>query len=51
MAKVKCQQCRKEIIGGAKIQEFDPVEPTTMHVFCSDTCREKWVSNQEKKKK
>jgi hypothetical protein len=51
MAIVKCQKCGKEIIGGAKIQEFDPVEPTTMHVFCSEPCKDKWVSKLEKKKK
>ncbi|KKN51956.1 hypothetical protein LCGC14_0617370 [marine sediment metagenome] len=44
MAKVKCQECKKEIVGGAKIQEFDPVEPTSMHIFCSKTCRDKWAS-------
>ncbi len=51
MAKVKCQQCKKEIIGRAKLQEFDPIEPKTMHVFCSAFYREKWISAQEKKKK
>jgi len=51
MDKVKCQQCRKEIIGGAKIESFDINEPTTIHVFCSEECREKWISTQEKKKK
>lgn len=50
MAKVKCQECKKVIKGGVKIQEFDPIEPTTMHIFCSEPCREKWVSIQEMKK-
>lgn len=51
MALVKCQECKKEIIGGVKIQEFDPIEPTTMHVFCSESCRKKWRSSQKKKNK
>jgi len=49
MAKVRCQECKKGIIRGVKIQEFDPIEPTTMHVFCSESCREKWISGLEKK--
>ena len=48
MAKVKCQLCGKEIIGGAKIQEFDPIKPKTIHVFCSEKCRNKWIKNREK---
>ena len=51
MAKVKCQECKKEIAGGTKIEEFDPIEPTTIHVFCSESCRDKWMSAQEKKEK
>lgn len=51
MAKVKCQECKKEIVGGAIIEEFNPIEPTTIHVFCSESCRVKWISAQEKKKK
>ena len=51
MAKVKCQDCKKEIIGGARIQEFDPIEPTSMHVFCSEKCRDKWLASIEKKDK
>ena len=50
MAKVKCQECKKEITGGAKIQYFDPEEPTTIHVFCSEECKNKWVKSLEKKK-
>ncbi|MFX1454535.1 MAG: hypothetical protein ACFFDB_04100 [Promethearchaeota archaeon] len=49
MAKVKCQQCEKEIIGGAKIQEFDLIEPTTMHVFCSEECRDQWLASVSEK--
>ena len=45
MAKVKCQECGKEIVGGAKIQEFDPIEPTSMHIFCSEKCKEKWLAS------
>jgi len=51
MDKVKCQECKKEIAGGAKIEEFDPIEPTTIHVFCSESCRDKWISAQKKKEK
>ena len=49
MAKVKCQECKNEIVGGAKIQEFDPIEPTSMHVFCSEKCRDKWLSSRKQK--
>ncbi|MHA1986031.1 MAG: hypothetical protein ACW98D_05260 [Promethearchaeota archaeon] len=49
MAKVKCQHCSEEIIGGAKIQEFDMNEPTTMHVFCSVKCKDKWVASKSEK--
>jgi len=49
MAKMKCQICKIEIIGGAKIQEFDQHEPTTKHVFCSEKCREQWLSGLKKK--
>jgi len=45
MAKVKCQECKKEIVGGAKFEEFDPIEPTSIHVFCSETCRKKWLAS------
>ncbi|MFX0028789.1 MAG: hypothetical protein ACFFAA_13565 [Promethearchaeota archaeon] len=48
---MKCQICRKEIYGGAKIQYFDIKEPTTIHVFCSENCKEKWISTIDKKKK
>ncbi|MFX0082185.1 MAG: hypothetical protein ACFE94_10580 [Candidatus Hodarchaeota archaeon] len=48
MAIIKCQQCKKEIVGGAKIQHFDIKEPTTIHVFCSEDCKKKWISSQEK---
>ncbi len=48
MAKVKCQQCKKEITGGAKIQEFDLIEPTTMHVFCSEKCKNEWINKKDK---
>ena len=51
MTKVKCEQCKSEITGGAKIEEFDPIEPTTIHVFCSEDCKKKWISSQKKKKK
>ena len=51
MAIIKCQKCKKDIIGGAKIQYFDIKEPTTIHVFCSEDCKEKWISSQKKKKK
>jgi len=50
MAIIKCQKCKKDIIGGAKIQYFDIKEPTTIHVFCSEDCKEKWISSQKKKK-
>ncbi len=45
MAKVRCQECKIEIIRTVKIQQFDPIEPTTMHGFCSESCRDKWISN------
>ncbi|MBY8985602.1 MAG: hypothetical protein KGD65_11060 [Candidatus Lokiarchaeota archaeon] len=48
MAKVKCQECKKEIVGGAKIQEFDMNEPTSMHVFCSEDCRDQWLATTSK---
>ncbi len=53
MAKVECQQCKKEIKGGVsqKFQNFDKDEPTTIHVFCSESCSANWASSQEKKKK
>ena len=51
MAKIKCQKCKKKIIGGAKIQYFDIKEPPTIHVFCSENCKEKWITSTEKKKK
>ncbi|MFW9881455.1 MAG: hypothetical protein ACFFG0_50975 [Candidatus Thorarchaeota archaeon] len=50
MTIIKCQHCNKDIIGGAKIQHFDKMEPTTIHVFCSEECKKKWISSQEKKK-
>jgi hypothetical protein len=51
MSIIRCQQCKKDIIGGAKIQHFDIKEPTTIHVFCSEACKKKWISTKEKKKK
>ncbi len=45
---MKCQQCKKDITGGAKIQHFDFNEPTTIHVFCSESCKEKWLKENEK---
>ena len=45
---MKCQLCDKEITGGAKIQYFDPEEPTTIHVYCSDGCKNKWISQKKK---
>ncbi|MHA2391220.1 MAG: hypothetical protein ACXAEX_04565 [Promethearchaeota archaeon] len=51
MGNINGQECRKEIIGGAKIQEFDPIEPTTINVFCSEICRDKWISATKKKEK
>jgi endogenous inhibitor of DNA gyrase (YacG/DUF329 family) len=48
MAKVKCQLCGKDIIGGAKIQHFDIDEPTTIHVFCSEICKNKWSNKNNK---
>ena len=48
MAKMKCQVCGQEIIGGAKVQHFDIDEPTTIHVFCSEKCKSKWVTTREK---
>jgi len=50
MGNLKCQECKKEIIGGAKIQEFDTNEHTTLHVFCSESCRKMWISSQKKVK-
>ena len=50
MSIIKCQLCGKEIVGGAKIQYFDIKEPTTIHVFCSEKCKGKWISTQKKKK-
>ncbi|MFX1375851.1 MAG: hypothetical protein ACFFA0_08575 [Promethearchaeota archaeon] len=50
MSILTCQQCKKEIIGGAKIQHFDVKEHTTIHVFCSEKCKKKWISSQEKEK-
>ncbi|MFX0000515.1 MAG: hypothetical protein ACFE9Q_08750 [Candidatus Hodarchaeota archaeon] len=47
MTKIRCQACKKEIIGRAKIQEFDPIEPTTIHVLYSEYYREKWIPIQE----
>jgi len=43
---MKCEVCKKEIEGGAKIQEFDQKEPTTMHVFCSEACKDKWLNSK-----
>jgi len=53
IAKVECQQCKKEIKGGVSqnYQNFDTKEPTTIHVFCSESCETIWVSSQEKNKK
>ena len=48
MAKVRCQQCGKEITGGAKIQHFDLDEPTTIHVFCTEKCKTKWINKKDK---
>ena len=45
---MKCELCEKEIVGGAKVQAFDPVEPTTMHVFCTKKCEDKWISQKKK---
>jgi hypothetical protein len=45
---MKCEGCKKNITGGAKIQEFDPLEPTTMHVFCSEECKKKWLKTHNK---
>jgi len=47
MAKIKCQECGKIIEGGAKIESFDIKEPTTIHVFCSEECKEKWTSKEK----
>ncbi|MFX0008251.1 MAG: hypothetical protein ACFFA7_12520 [Promethearchaeota archaeon] len=48
MAKVKCQLCGKEIIGGAKVLHFDLDESTTIHVFCSEICKNKWINKNNK---
>jgi hypothetical protein len=48
MAKVKCQQYGQEIVGGANVQHFDVEEPTTIHVFCSEKCKSKWITSKEK---
>ncbi|MFX1480458.1 MAG: hypothetical protein ACFFCI_20370 [Promethearchaeota archaeon] len=48
---IKCQLCRIEIFGGSKIQYFDIKEPTTIHVFCSEKCKDKWISTQGKNNK
>ena len=44
-----CQQCNKELMEKPTIQAFDEVEPTTIHVFCSETCKKKWTTAQKKK--
>ena len=36
-----CQQCNKELLEKPTIQTFDEIEPTTIHVFCSETCKKK----------
>ncbi len=48
MAKIRCQECKNEIIRSVKIQEFDPIEPTAMHGFYFESCKDKWFSNGEK---
>jgi len=48
MAKVKCHICGKEVVGGAKIQEFSWTETTTMYVFCSEEHRDEWKATHKK---
>ena len=43
---MKCQECKKEITGGARIQHFDVSEPTTIQVFCSEKCKQNWLKKQ-----
>ena len=45
-----CQQCSKELMEKPTIQTFDDVEPTTIHVFCSDPCKKEWITAKKKKK-
>jgi len=31
------------------VQIFDPDEPTTIHTFCSDKCKNQWLKEKKKK--
>ncbi len=46
---MNCHQCNKEFTRAeTKIQVFDKKEPTTIYVFCSETCKKKWEAKQKK---
>ena len=47
---MKCHKCNKEIIGDERIEAFDENEPTTIYLFCSETCKKKWTTGQRSKK-
>ena len=46
---MKCEICRKEVSGINAIQTFDEDEYTTVHVFCSTECENKWKSKKKKR--
>ncbi|MGV9172813.1 MAG: hypothetical protein ACOC44_08400 [Promethearchaeia archaeon] len=43
---MKCENCRKEIEGD-NVQYNDPKDFTTVHVFCSEECKEEWIKNNK----
>ncbi len=47
---MKCYNCSEVVVDRTKFQVFDPVEPTTIQVFCSEKCKNTWLKAQKKKK-
>jgi len=47
---MKCHHCNKKVKGSAKIEAFKTEEPTTIYLFCSETCKEKWTTAHKQKK-
>ncbi len=44
---MKCEECEKEIGKDEAVQHFDKYEPTTIHLFCTAQCQNKWISKHE----
>ncbi|MHA1254727.1 MAG: hypothetical protein ACTSPS_03915 [Promethearchaeota archaeon] len=44
---MRCENCKKDVLRKDMIQLFDPDEPTTIHTFCSDKCKDKWSDSKK----